>query len=161
MNYQIGGNHFSVSSKFLLILESSLEKNYDQVWASKYTIITSYAKMKVACSKRFGPPQILLPPTLTIGWSKNPVSSQTDRYHFHAIFKSYLPFQRYSWLYPPKDCRWVKSAVSLKWHIGFENGIKMTHIFTIIFISKMLIWQCITSLEHTFLVNGLSSVYRI
>ena len=26
-----------------------------------------------------------------------------------------------------------KSAVSLKWHIGFENGMKMTPIFTIIF----------------------------
>ena len=25
-----------------------------------------------------------------------------------AIFKSYLPFQRYSWLYPPKDCRSYK-----------------------------------------------------
>ena len=62
MNYQIGGNHFSVSSKFLLILESSLEKNYDQVWASKYTIITSYAKMKVACSKRFGPPTDITAP---------------------------------------------------------------------------------------------------
>ena len=32
-----------------------------------------------------------------------------------------------------------------KWH---ENGMKMTPIFTIIFISKMLIWQYITSLEH-------------
>jgi hypothetical protein len=34
--------------------------------------------------------------------------------------------------------RGVKSAVSLKWHVGFENGMKMTPIFTTIFISKML-----------------------
>ena len=27
----------------------------------------------------------------------------------------------------------VKSAVALKWQVGFENGIKMTPIFTIIF----------------------------
>ena len=33
----------------------------------------------------------------------------------------------------------VKSAVSLQWPVGFENGMKMTPIFTIIFISKMLI----------------------
>ena len=32
----------------------------------------------------------------------------------------------------------VKSAVSLKWQVGFENGMKMTPIFTIIFSSKML-----------------------
>jgi hypothetical protein len=31
----------------------------------------------------------------------------------------------------------VKSAVSLKWQVGFENGMKMTPIFIIIFISKM------------------------
>ena len=30
------------------------------------------------------------------------------------------------------------SAVSLKWQVGFENGMKMTHIFTIYFASKML-----------------------
>ena len=35
----------------------------------------------------------------------------------------------------------VKSAVSLKWQVGFENGMKMTPIFIIIFISKMLIKQ--------------------
>ena len=51
---------------------------------------------------------------------------------------------------------YVKSAVSLKWQVGFENDMKMTPIFTIIFISKMLISQCITSLEHTFLVDGLN-----
>ena len=32
----------------------------------------------------------------------------------------------------------VKSAVGLKWQVGFENGMKLTPIFTIIFISKML-----------------------
>ena len=32
----------------------------------------------------------------------------------------------------------VKSAVSLKWQVGFENGMKVTPIFIIIFISKML-----------------------
>ena len=33
----------------------------------------------------------------------------------------------------------VKSAVSLKWQVGFEYSMKMTTIFTIIFNSKMLI----------------------
>ena len=33
----------------------------------------------------------------------------------------------------------VKSAVALKWQVGFENGMKMTPIFTNIFNSKMLI----------------------
>ena len=51
----------------------------------------------------------------------------------------------------------VKSAVSLKWQVGFENDMKITPIFTIIFSSKMLIRQCFTSLEHTFLVDGLNS----
>ena len=32
----------------------------------------------------------------------------------------------------------VKSAVALKWQVGFENGMKLTPIFTINFISKML-----------------------
>ena len=32
----------------------------------------------------------------------------------------------------------VKSAVPLKWQVGFENAMKMTPIFTIIFISKIL-----------------------
>ena len=36
-------------------------------------------------------------------------------------------------------CRRVKSAVALKWHIGFKNDTKVPPIFTIIFISKMLI----------------------
>ena len=52
----------------------------------------------------------------------------------------------------------VKSAVSLKWQVGFENDMKITPIFTIIFSSKMLIRQCFTSLEHTFLVDGLNSL---
>ena len=32
----------------------------------------------------------------------------------------------------------VKSAVALKWQVEFKNDMKMTPIFTIIFISKML-----------------------
>ena len=44
----------------------------------------------------------------------------------------------------------VKSAVSLKWQVGFENDMKITPIFTIIFSSKILTRQCFTSLEHTF-----------
>ena len=52
----------------------------------------------------------------------------------------------------------VKSAVSLKWQVGFENDMKITPIFTITFSSKMLIRQCFTSLEHTFLANGLNSL---
>ena len=56
---------------------------------------------------------------------------------------------------------YVKSAVSLKWQVGFENDMKITPIFTIIFSSKMLIRQCFTSLEHTFLVDGLNSPKQI
>jgi hypothetical protein len=37
----------------------------------------------------------------------------------------------------------------------FEIDRKITPIFTIIFSSKMLIRQCFTPLEHTFLVDGL------
>ena len=55
----------------------------------------------------------------------------------------------------------VNSAVDLKWLVGFENDIKMTPIFNIIFVSKMLIGQCITSLKHTFLVNGLNELSGI
>jgi hypothetical protein len=33
----------------------------------------------------------------------------------------------------------VKSAVALKWQVGFENGMKMKPIFTNTFNSKMLI----------------------
>ena len=33
----------------------------------------------------------------------------------------------------------VKSAVALKWQVGFENDMKITPIFTNIFNSKMLI----------------------
>ena len=52
----------------------------------------------------------------------------------------------------------VKSAVSPKWQVGFENDMKITPIFTITFNSKMLIKQCFTSLEHAFLDNGLNSL---
>ena len=38
----------------------------------------------------------------------------------------------------------VKSAVSLKWQVGFENDMKITPIFTITFSSKMLIKQYFT-----------------
>jgi len=50
---------------------------------------------------------------------------------------------------------YVKSAVSLKWQVGFENDMKIALIFTVAFSSKMLIRQFFTSLEYTFLVNGL------
>ena len=33
----------------------------------------------------------------------------------------------------------VKSAVALKWQVGFENDMKLTPVFTIIINSKMLI----------------------
>ena len=42
---------------------------------------------------------------------------------------------------------YVKSAVSLKWQVGFENDMKITPIFTITYSSKMLIRQFFTSLE--------------
>ena len=52
----------------------------------------------------------------------------------------------------------VKSVVSLKWQVGFKNDMKLTPIFTINFSSKMLIKQCFTSLEHTFLDDRLNSL---
>ena len=52
----------------------------------------------------------------------------------------------------------AKSALPLKWQVGFENDMKITPIFTITFSSKMLIKQCFTSLEHAFLDNGLNSL---
>ena len=55
----------------------------------------------------------------------------------------------------------VKSAVSLKWHVGFKNDMKITPIFTVTFSSKMLLKQCFTSLEHTFLDDGLNSLQVI
>ena len=61
-------------------------------------------------------------------------------------------------LYVP-DVINIKSVVSLKWSVGFENDMKITPIFTITFSSKMLIKQCLTSLEHSFLDNGLNSLY--
>ena len=42
----------------------------------------------------------------------------------------------------------VKSAVALKWQVGFENCIKMTPIFTIIFNSKMLIKSALHTVEN-------------
>ena len=48
--------------------------------------------------------------------------------------------------------------VPVKWPVGFENDMKITPIFTITFSSKMLIKQCFTSLEHTFLDDGLNSL---
>ena len=54
--------------------------------------------------------------------------------------------------------RTVKLAVSLKWQVGLENDMKITPIFTITLSSKMLIKQCFTSLEHTFLDDGLNSL---
>ena len=39
--------------------------------------------------------------------------------------------------------------------------MKITPIFTITFSSKMLIKQCFTSLEHTFLDDGLNSLLVI
>ena len=53
---------------------------------------------------------------------------------------------------------YVKSAVSVKWQVGFENDMKITPIFTINFSSKMLIKQCFTSLEHTLLGDDLNSM---
>ena len=50
----------------------------------------------------------------------------------------------------------VKSAVSPKWQVGFENDMKITPIFTTTFSTKMLIRQCYTSLAHTFLGDGLN-----
>ena len=52
----------------------------------------------------------------------------------------------------------VKSAVSLKWQVGFKNDMKITPIVTITFSSKMLLKQCFTSLEHTFLDDSLNSL---
>ena len=53
---------------------------------------------------------------------------------------------------------YVKSAVSLKWQVRIQNDKKITPIFTITFSSKMLIKQCFTSLEPTFLDDGLNSL---
>ena len=63
-----------------------------------------------------------------------------------AIFKSCMPPQRYELTCPPKGLLLVlltmgKLAVDGRWHVGFKYGMKMTPIFTIIFISKMLIKQ--------------------
>ena len=60
--------------------------------------------------------------------------------HFHAIFKSYMQSTIYSQVTcsKPLDGQ-VSMLISQRWQVGFENGMKMTPIFTIIFISKMLI----------------------
>ena len=55
-----------------------------------------------------------------LGWFKNPVSSQTDVHKVHTVHT-------------------VKSAVPLKWQVGFENDMKLTPVFFIIINSKMLI----------------------
>ena len=52
-----------------------------------------------------------------------------------------------------------RQVISYPWDGMYD--LIMTPIFTIKFISKMLIWQYITSLEPTFLVNGLNSLYQI
>ena len=60
-----------------------------------------------------------------LGWFKNPVSSQTDVHKVHKVHT-------------------VKSAVSLKWQVGFENEMKMTPFFAIIFVSPNLTVHYIT-----------------
>ena len=47
----------------------------------------------------------------------------------------------------------IKSAVSLKWQVGFKNDIKTTP-----FSSKMLLKQYFSSLEHAFLDDGQNSL---
>ena len=46
--------------------------------------------------------------------------------HFHIIFKSYLPFQSYSWLYPPTYSTYDKVSCSSEMAPGiwkwYENG---------------------------------------
>ena len=42
-------------------------------------------------------------------------------------------------LYEVHTVHTVKSAVSLKWQVGFENDMKLTPVFTIIINSKMLL----------------------
>jgi hypothetical protein len=56
-----------------------------------------------------------------------------------VIFKFYMPLQQYKLIYLPKAFRWVNYLIALKWHVGYKNDMKMKPIFTIIFISKMLI----------------------
>ena len=55
---------------------------------------------------------------------------------------------------------YVKSVVALKWQVGFENDMNLTPIISITFSLKMLIRQCLTSLEHTFLDDGLNSKFE-
>ena len=55
----------------------------------------------------------------------------------------------------------TRNMVMSRRQVGFENDMKITPIFTITFSSKMLIKQCFTSLEHTFLDDGLNSLLVI
>ena len=48
-----------------------------------------------------------------------------------------MPSLRYEHTWPPKGLLQV-SWLDGRWHVGFENGMKMTPIFTIIFVSQML-----------------------
>ena len=45
----------------------------------------------------------------------------------------------------------VKSAVSLKWQVGFENDMKLLPVFTIIINSKMLLKSALHHLNILFL----------
>ena len=51
----------------------------------------------------------------------------------------------------------VKSAVSLKWQVGFENDMKITPIFTINFSSKMPSDSILHYWNILFLGDGLNS----
>ena len=53
-------------------------------------------------------------------------------------FSDYLGINHYKKAHKVHTVHTVKSAVSLKWKVGFENDIKITPIFTINFSSKML-----------------------
>ena len=56
------------------------------------------------------------------------------------IFKSYLPISEMQLtLHKVDTIHTVKSALSLKWQVGFENDMKLTPVFTITINSKMLI----------------------
>ena len=48
----------------------------------------------------------------------------------------------------------VKSAVSLKWQVGFENDIKITPIFTINFSSKMIINMSLCNIKMAILKHS-------
>ena len=85
-----------------------------------------------------------------VGWFKNPISSQTEKLMAATKFSDYLGLNHYKKAKKLKHfihlrlahqvhtVHTVKLAVSLKWQVLFENDMKITPIFTIIFISKML-----------------------